>query len=143
MSRLRKFLALPGSERTLLLKAAGREAWISAGLRLLPFSYWRPRMNDSAPALAAKRTTPLVPADRIAWAVSVAAGYVPGATCLVQALVARDLLRSAGYPARICLGVDTRAEDRFQAHAWVECEGRILLGGTEAGYAPLPAIGTR
>ena len=143
MSRLRKFLALPSSERTLLLKAAGREAWISAGLRLLPFSYWRLRMNDSAPAFAAEKTTHPVPADRIAWAVTAAARYVPGATCLVQAMVARDLLRSAGYPARICLGVDTRSEDRFQAHAWVECEGRVLLGGTEAGYAPLPVIGVR
>ena len=143
MSRLRKFLALPGSDRRLLLRAAGREAWISAGLRLLPFSYWRPRMNDSAPAAAANESMHPVPADRIAWAVSAAARYVPGATCLVQALVARDLLRNAGYPARICLGVDNHAEDRFQAHAWVECEGRVLLGGTESVYAPLPAIGVR
>ncbi|MGH9508372.1 MAG: lasso peptide biosynthesis B2 protein [Terriglobales bacterium] len=143
MSRLRKFLALPGSERKLLMKAVGREAWISAGLRLLPFSYWRPRMKESDRSLASRKPVHAVPAERVAWAVSAAARYVPGATCLVQALVARDLLRSEGYPARICLGVDNRGDDSFRAHAWVECEGRVLLGGNETGYAPLPAVGTR
>ncbi len=143
MGRLRKFLALPGKDRGLLMAAGWRVAWASLGLRLLPFSYWRRRMEDAAPRSPAQASAPAPTADRIVWAVATAAGYVPGATCLVQALAARDLLRSEGYPARICLGVDTRGEDRFRAHAWVECEGRILLGGAETGYAPLPAVGTR
>jgi hypothetical protein len=140
--RLRKFLALPGNERRLLMRALGREAWVSAGLRLLPFSYWRPRMQASNHP-AVQEPSHAIPAERVAWAVAAAARYVPGATCLVQALVARDLLQSHGYSARICLGVDTRGDDHFRAHAWLECEGRVLLGQTEDGYSPLPAAQVR
>lgn len=142
MSRLRKFLALPGSEQQLLAKAFVDLAWTSLGLRLLPFSYWRPRIQASEMA-SLPSPSHRVSAERIAWAVATAARYVPGATCLVQALVARDQLHSQGYSARICLGVDPGGKLGFRAHAWVEGEGRVLLGGAETGYAPLPAVGAR
>jgi hypothetical protein len=62
---------------------------------------------------------------------------VPRATCLTQALAAQVLLMRAGIESRIVLGV--RNENDFQAHAWVESQGSILLGNTVGfeRYAPI------
>jgi hypothetical protein len=78
--------------------------------------------------------------DSIAWAVTVASHYVPVATCLTQALAARVLLAGRGRSARLCIGVARSESGRFQAHAWVECAGRVVIGGAEAPvrFTPLP-----
>lgn len=128
MNRLRKFRALSGEEQRLLIEAAGRVAWTSLGLRLLPFSYWRPRLGDAANASSVPGKTPTHPAERIAWAVSLAAGYVPGATCLVQALVARSMMSREGFPARVRIGVRVGETSRLEAHAWLVLDDRIILG---------------
>ncbi|MCI0354668.1 MAG: lasso peptide biosynthesis B2 protein [Acidobacteria bacterium] len=130
MNRLRKFLALPGEDQRLLIEAAGRVAWTSLGLRLLPFAYWRPRLGAAASASAAPATIPTRPAERIAWAVGVAAGYVPGATCLVQAVVARSMMSREGFPAHVHIGVRAGENSRPEAHAWLVLDGRIILGNT-------------
>ncbi|MGH9602340.1 MAG: lasso peptide biosynthesis B2 protein [Terriglobales bacterium] len=126
MSRLRKFLALPAGDQWLLMKAAGNLSWTSLGLRLLPFSYWRQRMGDATSAPAEQ--TPARPAERIAWAVGVAAGYVPGATCLVQALVARSMLERKGLAALVRIGVRGREASGLEAHAWLVLGDQIILG---------------
>jgi hypothetical protein len=53
--------------------------------------------------------------------------YVPYATCLTQALAARALLYRTGCKAVIRYGV-TQIDGSFEAHAWVEADGRIVLG---------------
>jgi hypothetical protein len=67
--------------------------------------------------------------DRIAWAVKAASRYVPEATCLTQALAAQVLVERAGLPSRVCLGVALDQGESFRAHAWLESEGRIVVGG--------------
>jgi hypothetical protein len=81
--------------------------------------------------LTARRTTPPGggPADeaRIAWALAASRRYLPfPSNCLVQALVAHALLRRWGQPASVRLGV--ASAPRFQAHAWVESQGRVIVG---------------
>ncbi|MGH9557405.1 MAG: lasso peptide biosynthesis B2 protein [Terriglobales bacterium] len=127
MGRLRKFLALPGIERSLLIKAAARQAWISAGLRVLPFSYWRPRLKDSTRAAAPAPSHP-VPAERVVWAVATAARYVPGATCLVQALAAQSMMSRIGFPAQVRIGVRAGEQSCLEAHAWLVLNGQVILG---------------
>ena len=57
-------------------------------------------------------------------AVDAAAGlYVKRAWCLQRSAACVCLLRSQGLPAELVLGVRTFP---FEAHAWVELEGRIL-----------------
>ena len=65
------------------------------------------------------------------WAVQVASCYVPRATCLTQALAAQALLGFGGIPAAVRIGVAKETED-FEAHAWLESGGKILMGGAEA-----------
>ncbi len=51
-------------------------------------------------------------------------------SCLEQSLALVTLLALRHLPARLVIGV---SRPPFQAHAWVECDGRILLGGSHAG----------
>ena len=73
--------------------------------------------------------------DRIVWAVVVASRYVPKSTCLTQALTAQVLLAQRGFPAQLHIGVAKQGEDKpLEAHAWVESEGRIVIGGSGLGH---------
>lgn len=128
MSRFRKFLALPAGDQRLLIAAAGKVAWTSLGLRMLPFSYWRPQIEDVETASASPAETGSRPAERIAWAVGVAAGLVPGSTCLVQALAAKAMLERKGFPARVRIGVRGSEGSGLDAHAWLVLNGRVILG---------------
>lgn len=74
---------------------------------------------------------------RIAWAVTVAARYLPGSKCLVQALAGRKLMASCGFPSAIHIGVAKDSRNWLNAHAWVEAEGKTVIGGDTAAYAPL------
>jgi hypothetical protein len=78
-----------------------------------------------------------VTATQVAWMVRAASRGIPRATCLTQALTAQILLNWAGLENRICIGV-AKGED-FEAHAWVECENRVVLGGAvqSARYAKI------
>jgi hypothetical protein len=73
------------------------------------------------------------PVDRIAWAVVAAGRVVPRATCLVKAIAARALLRRSGWPAVVWVGVSNDARNGFRAHAWVESDGRVVLGANPGG----------
>lgn len=67
---------------------------------------------------------------RVAWAIGAAGRRLPGGqNCLVQAVAGRLLLAQYGYTAELRIGVARGAEGKFQAHAWVECGGRAVIGG--------------
>ena len=66
---------------------------------------------------------------RVVWAVRTAASVVPlGRTCLSEALTAEWLLRVRGQSSTLRIGVDPASRDSFLAHAWLEMNGRPLLG---------------
>ena len=61
-----------------------------------------------------------------------------GSNCLVQAIAAGVLLGRHGYSSRLRLGVARAPDGRLEAHAWVETDGKALLGGPSVeSYAPL------
>ena len=77
------------------------------------------------------------PPTRIARAITIAARLIPGATCLVRALAAQRLLARHGYASNLHIGVANSPETGFEAHAWIEYQGRILVGRTDTPYKPL------
>jgi len=85
-----------------------------------------------------------VSAGRIGRSVTTASRYVPGTTCLVDALTARALLSWYGHPADLRIGVRRREEGepgRFGAHAWVESAGEVIVGGEpRSEFVPLPPL---
>lgn len=88
---------------------------------------------------AARATRPS--AERLAWMVKAASRAVPRATCLTQAVAGQLLLRHYGYDSALCLGVAKSTSDDFLAHAWIEHDQRVLVGGGYLGaFVRLPAL---
>lgn len=67
----------------------------------------------------------------IAWAVTVTSRFIPRATCLVQGLTTQVLLAREGIPSDLCIGVAKNDCASFEAHAWVETDGSIIIGGPQ------------
>lgn len=56
---------------------------------------------------------------------------MPGlGNCLVQALTGRILLQRRGIPSDLRIGVAKKNGERLDAHAWLECGGAVVLGGS-------------
>ena len=68
--------------------------------------------------------------------------YVPKATCLTHAIATLIILNLKNYPAALRIGVARNKEGRFEAHAWVESEGIVVIGGSKRSlyekYSLLP-----
>lgn len=136
---LSKFLQLPGSDRRLLVRSGLVLVVARVALWLLPLEVARrflARLTKPRPAATAT-------AERIGWAVSVASRLVPQATCLPQALAAEALLAQDRHPVVLRIGVVKTDAGRIEGHAWVESEGRIVIGDLDrrhAAYTPLPPL---
>jgi hypothetical protein len=64
--------------------------------------------------------------------------------CLAKALAAQLLLARRGRASTIRFGVRHGPAGEFAAHAWLECDGAVLVGADELEtYAPLRASGDR
>lgn len=143
MGRLHKFLSLSAAERRLLVQAALLLSVVRLGLWLLPFQSLRRSLARLARGPAKERNAGGLPLDRFVWAVEAASRYVPGArTCLVQALAGQVLLVRRGYPVQLRIGVTKGEEGKLEAHAWLESEGQIVIGGTESPsrFTPFPHL---
>lgn len=71
--------------------------------------------------------------DRIVWSVSAAGWLVLGPRpCLPLAMATQWLLQRRGFASDLRLGAMRDAAGRLEAHAWVERDGRILIGETPA-----------
>ena len=78
--------------------------------------------------------------DRTAWAVAVAARFVPWRSdCLVQALAARAWLSAQGIESRLVIGVPGQKGARFEAHAWLLSHGITVTGGDVRHYRAFQA----
>jgi hypothetical protein len=131
MKTIASLVALSREDRALLLKAVGTLVLVHLALHLLPLARVR--------AWATRRGRRGAAAERIAWAVSAASRRMPGTSCLMSAFALQRLLSRAGHESELHIGVAKR-EGKLAAHAWVECDGRILIGAREDDpYTPLLA----
>ena len=141
LNRTRQLAALPASERRLLLLAFVLVAHVRASLCILPSRFSLRivrRLADLSPR-ASRAGRPA--AEGIAWAIGAASRLVPRATCLTQAVAGKLLLDYYGYDSRLCLGVARTQDGTFAAHAWLERDRRVLIGGAHsAAFTPLPAL---
>jgi hypothetical protein len=100
------------------------------------------RLRRIASQTSAKPAFKRFSIEQIAWAINVVSQYVPAATCLTQALAGQALLRQAGFDPILRIGVRRYEDHSFGAHAWVECDGDVVIGHGETleQYTPLPAL---
>jgi hypothetical protein len=134
VSAFARFVALPGSRRLLLVRAALAVSGFRLALTLLPFRYVR----SLAGRRHAPRSSPRATPDELAWGVT-AVGRRLRSTCLTDALALQALLLREGHDASLRLGVARTHGGRLEAHAWLESGGRVLIGGPEsARFTELP-----
>ena len=86
-----------------------------------------------------------VESGTLIWAIGAARRRCPlRTTCLGEALVAEALFRRHGFTPTLCIGA-ARREGRFEAHAWLEQDDAVVIGGPREiveQYARFPEIAT-
>lgn len=144
--RIGKWLDLPASEHRGLLEATLLLAGVRLALWLRPFDAIRQELDF--PPRRSRRSKPRANESgvneimRVRRHVDVGSRYIPGASCLTQALAAQVLLRRAGLDTTLRIGVKKEPAEGLKAHAWLECDGVIVVGGeVMSQFTPLPPIG--
>lgn len=129
-SDLRKLRGRPLADWVALLRAAALLLGVRLALAVLPYRHVEARLR---PGGAARRRAPSPEAHRrTIWAVEAAARrLLPSRPCLTQALVARWLLGRQALATELRIGVAKTARG-LAAHAWLERDGRVILGGNGA-----------
>jgi Transglutaminase-like superfamily len=142
MQRFHNFCRLPASYRHLFVKALLLLGIVRVGLWLLPFQTLMRLFAHMTRAHAALQDGDHAGMQQVIWAVTVASQYVPAATCLTQALATQVLLSRRGHPASLHIGVARSDTGDFLAHAWVECQGKVVIGGltAPARFTPLLSL---
>ena len=74
-----------------------------------------------------------LPPERVTWALAKVSRLVPRASCLPRAIAAELLLTRMGYRATLHIGVARTHRHGLEAHAWVDSEGIIVVGGEGIG----------
>jgi hypothetical protein len=135
-----RYKALTAAERRLLLRAAVLVVAIRAALWTLPYrttKAWVDKLRSpGGPARQLDRRL----IHQVAWATGAVSRRVPGASCLTQALAMQLILGRLGQASELRLGVARDSVGKFEAHAWVEVQGRVVHGGAIPGfnrYSPL------
>lgn len=65
--------------------------------------------------------------------------WIPGTSCLTEALCCHHLLRVNDFNASLVIGLERQGTGNLQAHAWVELDDVVVLGdnGRLDVYTPL------
>lgn len=132
MIQARKLLALTPGEIVLLARACVIVVIVRAAIWKLSI----PRLRALAKSVAGtRRDLPVEkrPAvERIIWAIQAATWHLPdGRNCLVEAIAAEALLNRLGYPSDFRIGARRCESGGLQAHAWLESQGKVLIGAFE------------
>lgn len=143
---LHRIRALDGPRRRAVAVAAVRLLHARLLLRLRAFPVVLKGVEQAAARPASGLRRPLSPDElrRMIWAVNVVGRRMfPNTPCLTQAVVTHGLLLRNGHPSQLRIGVRKDGEGRFGAHAWVESEGRVVVGGEalSEGFEVLRAEG--
>lgn len=125
---LSQFLSFSGKDRILVIKTTILLILIRLGLKLLHLKTLR-KYLDKISQSSQKSNINSISIYKIIWSITTASAYMPQVKCLARALAAKTLLEQQGYPATIRIGVAKDQQQTFIAHAWVECKGRVVIGG--------------
>lgn len=137
-----RFISLPCNEKRLVLRSVYWLIAVRTGLALLPFSKVLAWVDRRSNANHARQGANSIPPEQIAWAVLAASNRLPGTrSCLTRALTAQVLLRRSGYTPELKIGVHRPEGAPLKAHAWVELDGKVILGEMNKDtFTPLPPL---
>ncbi len=115
----------------LVLRAFATVLLIKLALLAMPFRSVRAIIDRIALQSRYPKMRPS--AGKIGWAVAaVNRGlHFKQGDCLPLAMAAESMLARYGYRAEMKIGAARGEDGAFIAHAWVECEGRVIIGNFE------------
>lgn len=138
-----KLLSLPWREQRLHVSVALWMLGVKLALYLLPFRQVRRWVHSGRLSIPEQSTSEeVLRIVRAVERIGRALGRL-GTHCLPQALVACRLLRGSGYDVCLKIGVRKDPHGRLAAHAWVEYEGRVILGDLRSPdrFSSFPGLG--
>jgi hypothetical protein len=128
MSRLEAFRTLPPPERKCWLQCLCLLWIVRLGLSLVSFATCQHQLNKVISRPNPHCRSLGIPAERAAWCIQSASRWVWRTTCLVQAYALQWVLARHGILVQVRIGVKRATSGKMEAHAWVESEGKVLLG---------------
>lgn len=143
MQRLIRFIRLERTEKYLLVETALLFLTLRAAISLVRFDVvLATRRRLARSPFLSRDPAPAV--DRLVWAVDVASRVLRMKGCLIRALVMDAMLMRRQLPSELRIGVAKDGETLFEAHAWVESGGRVLVGAGDIDrFSPLNATPAR
>lgn len=142
--RAAQLYALPVEEQLVLLLALALVAHVRLALYVLPSRLSLRLVQRLAAVAPITAGSSRIPVMHLARAVEAVSRFVPQATCLTQAIAGRLLLWLYRYESKLCLGVVKPSDGEFCAHAWLERDGRVLIGGAQAtGLTRFPSLASK
>jgi hypothetical protein len=128
MSRLSNFIKLPAEEKILSIEAFFFIVAVRLALWLIPFRLFQKFAVENLSGRARQDETDWAKIKKIARLVGRVNGLLPFTTCLTQALAALLMIKLSGQESELKIGVAKSGGRKFEAHAWLEKNGRIILG---------------
>lgn len=131
------FLRNSISDQWLLMKTLVLVCFVRLGLWLMPLRILRKmaRIGSSVSSLAQPQLSDPYLVRKIASSVRRVSRYVPAASCLTQAVAAQVLLAHHGQVTNLRIGVTRGDEGELKAHAWLESNGRIIIGRVRGSHS--------
>lgn len=124
---LLKWTNISGGAKIKVLQAGFTLVLIKTGLAVLPFSTFRRLFYRISKSEIQKDLTSQQISE-VVWAVNTAANVIPlDLVCLPRALATKFLLRKVPSLS-LEIGIEINPDKAFEAHAWVEKEGEIIIG---------------
>lgn len=132
MENLSRYLQLSFTKQRLLIESMFFLIVGRIGLRILPFKTLNRFLQKfERKAKGMEHGNDTYQAD-ILWAINRTGENLFGDNaCLPLALAGQLQLNLHGFPAHTRLGVQKTINGEIKAHAWVECNGKVVIGGPE------------
>lgn len=132
------FIKLSTADKKLAIESLFWITLVRLMLWLFPFSFVKKSVYNLGSKFSRKDQVPdhRITITKIKYMIIGVSKYVPRSTCLVQALAGYILFLRYGYTTMIKIGV-LNEDGIFEAHAWLEHCGNVVLGESEKNYVPL------
>ena len=143
MKQVVKLLRLPNKEKWLLGQTYIVLGSSRLGLRYLSFQRLHHLIDKLSNRLIQAKGISELTLEQIISAVETSTYYMPGQPqCLSRAITAKIILAVYGYHCNLKLGVTKTPMSSLEAHAWIEYEGNVLIGGGQElnRFVSLPSI---
>lgn len=128
MKRVRSFLQLSWRDKTILTIAFTLLGLVRLGLWLVPFQRLRLLLAKISNISFQNHEFKQVSIGKIIWAVETSSRYMPGVKCLARALTTQVLMSQHGHFCELKIGVAKGEQGQLEAHAWIESQGKIIIG---------------